>query len=104
MTNTTRSSLRLHYQPLINEKKENPKNMWRNINKVLDKATNSTTIMQIRDGSKIVSDSKQIANALNSYFVNIGQSLLAELKLNLAMILFAIFIIEQMKQPSSSNM
>ena len=40
VTNTIRSSIRLHYQSLINESKENPKNMWRTINKVLDKAPN----------------------------------------------------------------
>ena len=72
MTNTFRSSIRLHYQSLINENKDNPKNTWRTINKVLDKAPNSTTIMQVRDGSKIVSDSKQIANVLNDHFVNVG--------------------------------
>ena len=41
------------------------------IGKVLDKAPNSTTIMQIIDGGKTVSDSKQIANALNSHIVNV---------------------------------
>ena len=46
--------------------------MWRTINKVLDKAHNSTTIMQIRDGTKTFSNSKQTANALNSHFVNVG--------------------------------
>ena len=49
--------------------------MWRTINKVLDKAPNSTTIMQVRDGSKTVSDSKQIANVLNGHFVNVGPRL-----------------------------
>ena len=46
--------------------------MWRTINKVLDKAPNSTTIMQIRDSNKTVSDSQQIANSPNSHFVNVG--------------------------------
>ena len=45
--------------------------MWRTINKVLDKAPYSISIMQIKDGSKTVSDSKQIPNALNSHFVNV---------------------------------
>ena len=49
--------------------------MWRTINKVLDKVPGSTTIMQIRDGSKTVSDSKQIASALRSNFVNVGPRL-----------------------------
>ena len=81
VTNTIRSSIRLHYQSLINENKDNPKNMWRTINKVLDKAPNLTTIMQIRDGSKTVSDSKQIANALNSHFVNIGPRLASRIEI-----------------------
>ena len=72
MTNTIISSIRLHYQSLIKENKDNPKNKRRTINKVLDKAPNSTTIMQVRDGSKTVSDSKQIANVLNGHFVNVG--------------------------------
>ena len=72
VTNTIRSSIRLHNQSMINENKGNPKNIWRTINKVLDKAPNSTTIMQVRDGSKTVSDSKQIANVLNGHFVNVG--------------------------------
>ena len=46
--------------------------MWRAINKVLDKVPDSTTIIQLRDGSKTVSDSKQIANTPNSNFVNVG--------------------------------
>ena len=49
--------------------------MWKTINKVLDKGLNSTTIMQVKDGNKTVSDSKQIANALNSHFVNVGPRL-----------------------------
>ena len=56
---------------MINENQDNPKNKWRTISKVLDKAPNSTKIMQIIDGSNTVSDSKQIANALNSHFVNV---------------------------------
>ena len=46
------------------------------MNKMLDKAPNSTTIMQVRDGSKTVSGSKQIVNTLNSHFVNVGPSIL----------------------------
>ena len=75
VTNSIRFSRRLHYQSLINENKNNPKNMWKTINKVLDKGLNSTTIMQVKDGNKTVSDSKQIANALNSHFVNVGPRL-----------------------------
>ena len=33
VTNTIRSSIRLHYQSLINENKDNPKNIWRTINR-----------------------------------------------------------------------
>ena len=49
----------------------------RTTNKVLDKAPNSTTIIQIRDSSKTVYDSKHIANALSSHFINVGSSRLA---------------------------
>ena len=75
VTNSIRFFRRLHYQSLIKENKNNPKNMWKTINKVLDKGLNSTTIMQVKDGNKTVSDSKQIANALNSHFVNVGPRL-----------------------------
>ena len=74
VTNTIRSSI-THYQSLINENKNNPKNMWRTINKVLDKAPNPPTIMQVRDGSKTASDSKRITNILNGHFVNVGPRL-----------------------------
>ena len=57
--------------------------MWRTINKVLDKDPNSSTITQIRDGSKTVSDSKQIANALNSHFVNVGPRLARRIEVKL---------------------
>ena len=80
VTNTIKSSIRLHYQSMIIENKDNPRNIWRTINKVLDKASNSTTILQIRDGSKTVSDSKQIANALNSHFVNVGTRLASRIE------------------------
>ena len=103
MTNTIRSSIRLHNQSLISENKDNPKNMWRTINKVLDKAPNSTTIMQVRDGSKTVSDSKQVANVLNGHFVNVGPGLAHRIEVKPAMILSVILIILQMKQSSSSN-
>ena len=60
------------------------------------------TIIQIRDGSKAVSDSKQIANALNiATLLMSGLDLLAELKSHQAMILFVIFIIVQKKQSSN---
>ena len=49
--------------------------MRRAINEVLDKVPDSTTIMEVRDGSKIVSDSKQIANVRNGHFVNVGPRL-----------------------------
>ena len=38
------------------------------------------TIMQIRNGSKTVSESKQIANALNSHFVNVGPRLASRIE------------------------
>ena len=80
MTNTIKSTFRFHYQSLINENKDNPKNMWRTINKVLDKAPNSTLIMQIRDGRKRVSNSKKIPNDLNSQFVNVGPRLASRIE------------------------
>ena len=51
------------------------------MNIVLDKAPSSTTIMQIRDGSKTVSDSKQIANALSSHFVNVVPRLASRIEI-----------------------
>ena len=47
---------------------------------MLDKVPNSATIMPIRDGSKTVSDSKQIANSLNSYIVNVGPRLASRIE------------------------
>ena len=64
VANITRSFFNLHYQSLVNENKDNLKNMWRTIGKVLGKAPNSTSIIRIRDGSKTVSDSKLLANVL----------------------------------------
>ena len=93
VTNAIRSSIRSHYQSLINENKDNPKNMRRTINKVLDMAPNSTTIMQVRDGNKTVSDSKQIANVLNGHFVNVCPRLAHRTEVKPGMILSVILII-----------
>ena len=57
VTNTITLSIRLHYQSVVNENKDNQKNMWKTINKLVP---NSTTNMQIKDGSKTASDSKQL--------------------------------------------
>ena len=75
VTNSTRTSLRLHYQSLINENKGNPKRMWKTINKVLDKTSNSTKFTQVRNGNEAISDSRKVADALNNHFVNVSPKL-----------------------------
>ena len=101
---TIRSSLRLHNQSLIKENKDNPKTIWRTINKVLDKAPNSTTIMQMRDDSKATSDSKRIASALNSHSVNVGPRLANRIEVKSGGDPLCYLHNRQKKQSSSSNM
>ena len=51
MANTFEFSIRLQFKSLINENKDNPKNMRRVIDKMLEKASNTIAI-QVSDGSK----------------------------------------------------
>ena len=64
----------LHYLGLIKENKDNPKNMWRAISKVLDKDLNSTETTCVDVAGRIITK-RDIAQALNHHFTTVGTKL-----------------------------
>jgi len=67
----------LYFQDKITENKENTAQLWKTINKILNH--NSKSLHQIPQqicvNNKIVCDHKEISNAFNDYFVNVGNFL-----------------------------
>jgi hypothetical protein len=60
----------------LNEHRGNPKEFWKTLRLVLPKKNKSTCINKLVVENKEIIDPKQIANALNSHFVGIGNSVL----------------------------
>ena len=60
------------------------------MNKILDRATNSTKIIQVKKGNEAISESRKIAYTLNSHLLILAPNLQVELKLNMMMTFFGI--------------
>ena len=54
--------------------------MWKAINKVLDKDSGSTEISSLDVQDKILTRKRDIAQALNNYFVTVGPKLSSKIK------------------------
>ena len=62
----------------LNEHRGNPKEFWKTMQLVLPKKNKLTCINNLVVENKEIIDPKQIANALNSHFMGIGNSVLSE--------------------------
>ena len=82
VTNSLRLSVRKYYQDLVTKNKNNPKNMWKTIDKILNRTSGTTAISELRDEDVIVKNQIQIAEKLNEHFVNIGPELAKKLEVN----------------------
>ena len=53
----------------------NPQEMWKTINKLLNKKSKTTIISEIKTENGSFTDPKEITNVLNEYFCNIGYTI-----------------------------
>ena len=75
MTSELRRAVEGHYRSLIDENSNNPKEMWKTINKVLNKNQCSTTPRSVMYEGQLVEKQKEIAEAFNNHFTTIGPKL-----------------------------
>lgn len=64
-----------YYQECIDKNRSNPKLMWKHINQLICKGSKTTQISSLKVGEETISDEHVIADALNTYFTNIGPQL-----------------------------
>ena len=75
VTSELRSAVEGYYCSLIDENSSNPKEMWKTINKVLNKNQCSTTPRSIMCEGQLVEKQNEIAEAFNNHFTTIGPKL-----------------------------
>ena len=80
VTKEIKVAIETHYRGLIEENKDNPKKMWKTINKVLNKSSQSITTSCLDvEGNRITKEA-DIAEALNHHFVTVGPKLAGKIK------------------------
>ena len=75
VTSELRRAVEGRYRSLIDENSNNPKEMWKTINKVLNKNQCSTTPRSVMYEGQLVEKQKEIAEAYNNHFTTIGPKL-----------------------------
>ena len=75
VTNDIRLSVKQHYKDLISQNRNDPKKMWKTINKVLDKDSKSTSISQLKESDTTIENRQEILETLNKHFVTVGPNL-----------------------------
>ena len=71
---------RNYYTSVLNDTKNNPKNMWNTINKLTNKKSKTTTITKLNiSNDNVTEDPNKISHTFNTYFKTIGESLANEL-------------------------
>ena len=59
----------------LNECENNPKEMWKAVTKLTNKSSKTTVISEIHQGNHVITNKSEIANALNTYFSEVGRKL-----------------------------
>ena len=75
VTRELRRGVETYYQNLIDENSNNPKEMWKTINKVLNKNQHSSTPKFVMFEGQSVEKPNEIAEAFNNHFATIGPKL-----------------------------
>ena len=75
VTRELRRGVETYYQNLIDENSNNPKEMWKTINKVLNKNQHSTTPKFVMFEGQSIEKPNEIAEAFNNHFATIGPKL-----------------------------
>ena len=68
-----------HFQHTINNNNNDPKQLWKGVNLIRGKGSKTTNITSLEMEEETVTGDENIAEALNSFFVNVGPSLSKEL-------------------------
>ena len=68
-----------HFQHTINNNSNDPKQLWKGVNLIRGKGSKTTNITSLEVEEETVTGDKNIAEVLNSFFVNVGPSLSKEL-------------------------
>ena len=82
VTEEIRNSIQDHYKALINESNGEPKNMWKTINRVLNKDVKLTNLSAIEREGKTLTKEYDMLEALNHHFVLVGPDLAKHIKSN----------------------
>ena len=79
MVNRLKTRLRnSYYRNEVNNSRDDPKKLWKKIKELIpDKTSSAIPDMTLENGN-VISDSKDIANQFNDFFVNVGANLAAE--------------------------
>ena len=80
VTKAIRDALQSYYLGIIDENRENPKRMWKAVNKVLNRDTNSVGVSSLNIEGRTLTKEKDIAEALNQHFVTVGPKLAEKLE------------------------
>ena len=81
VTSKIRYSIEEHYSNLIKQHKDNPKEMWKTVDKVWSRATATTTISGLNLCRKKITDGRCMAEVANHHFTTVGPKLAAQTKL-----------------------
>ena len=73
MTKAIRDALLSCYTGIIDDNRENPKRMWKAVNKVLNRDTSPVGISGLDTEGRKLTKEKDIAEALNQHFATVPQ-------------------------------
>ena len=79
VTEAIRIAMQDHYSSLIEQNKNDPKKMWRTINKVLDRDSSKVPVTSLNCEGKLLTNDREIANAFNEHFISVGPKLAEEI-------------------------
>ena len=80
VTSKIRHSIEEHYSNLIEQHKDNPKEMWKTVDKVLSRATATTTISSLNLCGKKITGDHSMAEVANHHFTTVGPKLAAQIR------------------------
>ena len=78
-TSLIRITKRNYYLTLFNNFKNSTKKLWQNINNITKGGIQTSNSINILHDNKIVSDSADVANVFNDFFVNVAKKLESKL-------------------------
>ena len=68
-----------YFSDKINKNKGNMKDSWQTINQLLNKRSQSTNIVSLKESNQTIFDKQRISNKMNEYFCSIGERLAADI-------------------------